>query len=333
MKVTKIYTPDEIAGIPNASDLDIARKVLIQNLSLKASESILIVTDPAMEKAEAVLWFEAAKNSTPHSQMVVFAGMSENAQEPPGLVTLMMSKSKVVILQTTYSLSHTNARKLACKKGARVVSLPTVDLSLIRRTLTIDYDPIKNLSLKIALLLKSASIVHLTSPAGTDITMDLTGRDAIADTGFYSKPGDFGNLPAGEAFIAPVEGSAEGVFVVDGAFAGLNLDKPLKIVVKNGRAVEIKGGQAAGKLEGFLEKNGPDARNIAELGIGTNPKADPKGNLIEAEKAYGTVHIALGNNATFGGTVNVPFHSDGVILSPTLKLDGKIILDNGQFAL
>ena len=58
------------------------------------------------------------------------------------------------------------------------------------------------------------------------------------------KKGDFSNLPAGEAYIAPVEGTAHGLIVVDGAMAGVGkVLKPLKLFVKNGYVTKIEGGK------------------------------------------------------------------------------------------
>ncbi|MBI4130512.1 aminopeptidase [Candidatus Roizmanbacteria bacterium] len=172
----------------------------------------------------------------------------------------------------------------------------------------------------------------MTSPNGTNLTLDLTGRTAIADTGLYHNPGDFGNLPAGETFIAPVEGKSYGTIVFDGCFADIELDAPITITVKNGVATDITGGEAARLLNQRLARVGKKgAYSIAEFGIGTNKTARLGNNLLEVEKVYGTCHIALGNNATFGGEVDVPFHSDGVILQPTIEIDGKVILKNRNF--
>lgn len=77
------------------------------------------------------------------------------------------------------------------------------------------------------------------------------------------------------------------------------------------------------------------SRNIAELGIGTNDKAKRPDNILESEKILGTVHVALGDNSSFGGEVRVPFHQDFVFFMPTLRLTYKdkkeeVILDRGN---
>lgn len=330
MNTIKHYQASQVFPV-DADLIEVGRRVLESNMKLNKNENLLIVADPTMEAVEAAIWFEAGKTITNQTTMLVFSGMTENAQEPPDQVAKALAQADVALLHTTYSLSHTKTRKKACATGTRIATLPGVSLEIIKRTLAIDYHPVAHLSEKLAIVLADANHVHMTSPGGTNLKLSITDRPVIADSGFCHQPGSFGNLPAGETFVAPVEGSANGLWVVDGSFAGLNLDKPIHITVKAGLATKISGGKAAQQLERLLGQVGPEAHNIAELGFGTNPQADPKGKLIEAEKALGTVHLALGNNAGFGGTVATPFHSDGVILNPTVFVDGKKILQDGKY--
>jgi leucyl aminopeptidase (aminopeptidase T) len=146
--------------------------------------------------------------------------------------------------------------------------------------------------------------------------------------------GSFGNLPAGEAYLAPLEGKSHGVMVVEWGSTS-KLDEPLRIFVENGRVAWIEGtDQLRAKLEAKFAEN-TNCRNIAELGIGTNEKASRPDNVLEAEKILGTIHIALGDNSGFGGQVSAPFHEDYVFYRPTLTLvmaDGgeQIIIDDGH---
>src|SRR3989338_8622413 len=131
--------------------------------------------------------------------------------------------------------------------------------------------------------------------------------------------------------LAPVEGTANGAYVVDASFAGIGkLKSPIKIYVKNGRAVKIYG-EKADVLNELLDSAGKDARNIAEFGIGTNEKAKITGNILEDEKVIGTCHIALGNNVGFGGKTSVQLHLDGIIKNTTIFVDENKIIDKGKF--
>jgi len=171
----------------------------------------------------------------------------------------------------------------------------------------------------------------VTTALGTDITMSLEGRQCHEDHGIVRNPGEFTNLPAGEAYLAPVEGTARGRIVVDGSAAGVGIVKqPITLIVEAGYATEITGGAEADKLKEITAEFGKDGRNIAELGIGTNDKAILTGLVLEDEKVMGTVHIAIGDNASMGGKVSVPSHLDLVIKAPTLLLDGREIIKDGK---
>jgi len=310
----------------------LAQSVFQQCFGLKPQESVLIVTDTGKRK-EAALLLEAARLVTPKAQQIEFFGMTENAQEPPEEVAEEMKRADVALLVTTYSLSHTQARKKACLAGARIASLPGITVDMITRTLTINYQTVADLSSKVARALTKGNRVKIISPGGTKLNLSIAGRRGIADTGQFTQPGDFGNLPAGESFVAPLEKSVNGIIIFDGAFADIELDSPIKLEIKNGRAVKISGGRAAAALNRLIKQIGPKAERIGEFGIGTNAAAQLSPEVLEAEKVYGTAHLALGNNVGFGGKINVPFHSDGIILKPTVTIDGRVILKDNKIIL
>ncbi len=76
-----------------------------------------------------------------------------------------------------------------------------------------------------------------------------------------------------------------------------------------------------------------DVYNIAEFAVGLNNKAKIIGNILEDEKVYGTAHVALGNNKSYGGKIDVPIHLDGVFDKPTVFIDNKKIMDNGKLII
>jgi leucyl aminopeptidase (aminopeptidase T) len=203
------------------------------------------------------------------------------------------------------------------------------------RTLRADYYEIARRSKKIAEILTQGSKVRITTAIGMDVTLDIRGREGHADTGLNHNPGDFSNLPAGEGYIAPVEGKSEGAVVIDGSMAGIGKlkDEVIRAVIKDGFATEISGGEAAEKLLSLIEPFGKLAFNVAELGIGTNDKAQVTGNVLEDEKIMGTVHIAFGDNKSMGGGVRVASHLDGVIMQPTVYVDDKLIMRDGELVI
>ena len=90
-------------------------------------------------------------------------------------------------------------------------------------------------------------------------------------------------------------------------------------------------GERAEEVIKRLDRVGPMAYLVAELGIGLNPKAKVTGNILEDEKVIGTAHIAVGNNLSYGGDNDVPLHLDGVITRPDIYADGKKLMQKGRF--
>jgi leucyl aminopeptidase (aminopeptidase T) len=301
-------------------------------LRVQKNELLLVVTDTELaEIGEALM--EAGHDLGAVPIMMKIYPLSRNGEEPPEPVARAMAESDVVVAPTSKSISHTAARRNACAAGTRVATMPGITKDTMIRGLNADYYAIAERTKRVTELLTAAKVARVTTAAGTDITIPIDGIDAIASTGLFFEPGAFGNLPSGEAYLMPVEGGSEGVFVVDGSMAGIGDlagKTPITIRVEKGYAVEITGGPEADLLRSKLEPLGTAAFNTAELGVGTNDAARIIGNILEDEKVMGTVHIALGNNISMGGTVDVPIHLDGIIKDPTLTLDGTPIMEKGK---
>ena len=300
-------------------------------MGVKQSESVLIVTDgPRVKIAEAIR--KAADEVAKETLLMVMRERTRHGEEPPKAVEKAMCAADVVLAPTTYSLTHTQARLRATEAGARIATMPMITEGMMMRgAMLADYKKVRALTMKVAQLLNKASEVEIETRVGTKLRMSIAKRKAHPDTGIFHNPGDFGNLPAGEAFIAPVEGSGEGVALIDGSMVDM-LHAPTRIEVHEGRAMKILGGPAR-KLNKILKAAGQDAYNLAEFGIGTNYAARLIGNVLEDEKVLGTCHIALGDNSTFGGRVKAGIHVDGIIKHPTIKLDGKIMMRDGKLKL
>jgi leucyl aminopeptidase (aminopeptidase T) len=299
-------------------------------LGIKATETLLVLTDPKASRIARVL----AEVAQPLAREVVLMEYGErelNGQEPPSPVPATMAAVDAVLAVTTKSITHTAARRAATAAGARVATMPGITEDCLIRTMNADYRAIAERTLRVTALLSRASVARLTTRLGTDLTLPIEGIPAIPSTGLILQPGQWGNIPSGEAYLRPEEGKTEGVVVVDGALAGIGTVKtPVRITVKAGFAVEVAGGEEAERFAAQLEKVGRQARNVAELGVGTNDRAVLTGKILEDEKILGTVHVAFGNNASMGGTVDIPFHVDGIVLNPTLELDGEVILREGK---
>jgi len=306
--------------------------VMQRCLAVGPADRVLVVADTHTREL-GTLFFSGALRFTREANLIVMPPTARDGAEPPSEVAAAMCAATVCLLPVSKSLTHTHARKAASSAGARVASMPSITYEMAMRTMAVDYHGIARVSRLLADRITQGRTVRLTAPAGTDLTFSVAGRTAHADTGVLTERGRIGNLPAGEAFVAPLEGTAEGTLVIDAAslIHGAPVDPPMLIAVRGGVAREVTGAGAP-ELERIFREVGDGARNIAELGIGTNPAARVTGNVLESEKVVGTAHVALGNNFFMGGTVDVPFHSDGVIARPTIAVDGRPLMIDGRFA-
>jgi leucyl aminopeptidase (aminopeptidase T) len=303
--------------------------VLGDCLAVQAGESVLVVTDPKRRSiAEALV-----EQSRFMGAETVFAEMSEretNGTEPPDVVAAAMLECDVCVAPTTKSLSHTQARFAANERGARIATMPQVTEDMLVRMMAPDYAEVRRRSGAVAKLLTDGREVHITSGAGTDVTFLVEGRRGLADDGDLRAHGAFGNLPAGEGFVAPVENMTQGRIVFDGSIWPMGkLADPLTVEIEHGYAAKMTGGAAA-EFQSIVEPYGREAFAVAELGIGTNECARLSGNVLEDEKILGTIHVAFGDNHSFGGTIRVSSHQDGIVLKPTVRIDGTTVLEDGE---
>ncbi|MGQ9788837.1 MAG: aminopeptidase [Candidatus Hadarchaeaceae archaeon] len=308
-----------------------ARIVVNTCMAIRRGEKVLIITDPPkMKIAETIA--SVARETRAEVTLICMPVGERHGQEPPDPVALAMTYYDAIIAPTTYSLTHTQARLRACRAGARVATMPGVTEKMMQRgAMLANYREVARLTKKVAAILDQASEVEVKTKAGTDLNFSIRGRKTHPDTGQFHRPGDFGNLPAGEAFIAPVEGSGEGKVVVDGSIIDNTLGRT-EITIEKGTAVKISG-DSAKKVTEMLNKAGPKARNLAEFGVGTNPNAKLIGQVLEDEKVLGTCHVALGDNSTFGGRVKAGIHIDGIFKKPTVWLDGKLLMEEGRLLI
>ncbi|MEZ5078139.1 MAG: aminopeptidase [Solirubrobacterales bacterium] len=311
-------------------DLDRAVRTVVRNcMGVSPGEEVLVVCNPVTEEIGALMRIEAQGDGA-DATLAVISERDSAAAEPPHAVAAAMAAADVVLAPTIQSLSHTAARREASEAGVRIGTLPGVTEDMLSRLMNIDLAELRRRGWAVVAALNGGAEARITCRHGTDLRLGLGERTGIVDAGELSNRGAFGNLPCGEGFIAPIEGSAEGTLVVDGSIAGIGLlDTPVSLSVREGHLTEATGGDGAALME-LLSAHGEDGTNVAELGIGTNEEAILTGNVLEDEKILGTAHVAFGASAAIGGTVQVPVHLDCVLLEPTVEIDGEAILSGGE---
>lgn len=301
---------------------DAAVTAIEQCMALTAAESCAVVTDDERRPIGEAL-YGVASDITDDAVILQYPPGPQHGAEPPEPVAGAMAASDVVIAPTTKSISHTRARGRANDAGARVATMPGITEEIMVTGLDADYEAIGRACDEVLEQVADATEIHVTTPAGTDITFEPGDREWIADTGLVHEPGDFSNLPAGEVFVSPE--TANGTYVVDGTIRPYGrLDgREITITVEDGYVTGIDDEEIRTQVEEAAEAVGRDAYNLAELGIGTNVGVrELVGSTLLDEKAAGTVHVAIGDDAGIGGTTDAPIHMDGILLDPTVTADG-----------
>jgi leucyl aminopeptidase (aminopeptidase T) len=303
--------------------------VINRCLAVRAGEEVVVVGDRSTADIATALR-DAAERAGADATLTLATARDIDGAEPSAAVAAALAAADVFIAPTSWSISHTRARKAASDAGTRGATMPGVTADMLARLMSCDFDLMGERSRKVAELLTDADQAHVTCPLGTNLRLDLAGRAAIADDGLLTEPGAFGNLPCGEGFIAPIGGDGV-LYAASLAKIGLS-DPPARLTVEGGRLVAAD--QPTGEaLMQRLTAAGELGTNLAELGVGTNERARLTGNILEDEKMLGTVHVAFGASAGIGGTVSVPVHLDVLVLDATLTVDGTPVLEDGRFLL
>lgn len=358
---------------------------IVQNVcKIKKNERVLIIANPSTAAisqdiykasneagAKTVLMFQNPKTSFDNAEAEVLAAIASNPDVCFSISEIKLGKDPVTTANPVKDEKGNEYHSqfdylMEGKKTMRGVWTPGITQDMYNRTVNIDYNELKSRCEKLGKLFKGAVSIHVTAPAGTNLTIPVYGRSLMYDNGDFSVPGSGGNIPAGEVFISPVVGNkentgCEGVIVYDGSMTFSDgdsiLETPIKCKVEKGYVTDITGGaealrllktiveaearSLAMELEGKIQKGmGPvfkrNARNIGELGIGLNPSAQITGNMLEDEKAFRTCHFAIGEN--YDNDAPSLIHLDGVVRNPTIIIvydDGstRTILDGGNLSI
>ena len=311
-----------------------AKAILDDCACVKAGEQVLIITDTELFKIGQVL-AAAVYERDAEPIMAVIKPREMDGQEPPVPVAEAMKRADVVLAPVSRSITHTRAVKEAASAGARILVMTAfTERLMISGGIEADFRDQRPVCEKLADLFTEADTVKLTTLAGTDLAMNIEGRRGNALTCVVDKPGMFSPVPNIEANVSPIEGSAEGKIVVDASipYIGIGLlREPVKMTVNKGFITEIQGGYQAEVLRRDLEsKNDPNVYNIAELGVGLNPRSEMTGIMLDDEGVLGSAHIGIGTSITLGGKLKAAVHYDLVLWKPTIRLDGKMVIENGE---
>jgi leucyl aminopeptidase (aminopeptidase T) len=337
-----------------------ARIAIEVSLKVKPGEQVLIVTNPGRDvSAIARALYDAALDAGGRPVLIYQPAKTQLDFAEPAVIAAFSARPEVVISMSAEKLGkdemgiakpyeykgsrydHIFHLQMYGEKTCRSFWSPSTSIDSFIHTVPIDYGELKRRCAGIKAVLDDAVSVRITGPGGTDAVFGLKNRRAFSDDGDFSAGGAGGNLPAGETFISPENGTAGGIIVFDGSISlhkgDIVIREPIRCVLEKGFVREITGGEEAAALRHTvetaernaqeMEKAGKlpagqgeiyarNARNIGEIGIGLNPAARITGSMLEDEKAFHTCHFAVGLN--YDRDAPALIHLDGLVKNPTI---------------
>tara|TARA_R110000796_G_scaffold252646_1_gene390318 strand:- start:16549 stop:17505 length:957 start_codon:yes stop_codon:yes gene_type:complete len=313
-----------------------ARKVLRVLGDATPDTNILILHDPYTARNAKALAIAASEIGAQFSLLQEMPGQHHGSQLSP-IAAVAMRTADLVVAPMRNNIAHTEARRTAQDEaGTRVICLPeaTSDDFFLAPGWNADFEALRPQIDALAEALDRADTARVTSRHGTDISMSIKGRRGRSLNGFANTI----DISAGyclEASIAPVEGTANGVIVVDASIPGLGLIGPDPVVIhyKDGLATSIEGGSEADRFRELLASfDDPNVYNLGELGVGMNPNCRLDGTMLSDESVWGGFQLALGSSAP-GGNCKAAAHYDTVLTGATLELDGQVVFDDQTLRL
>jgi leucyl aminopeptidase (aminopeptidase T) len=302
---------------------------------------VVMVADTNTDEAVVEAVAEAVRRHGAEPTVAIMTPRAANGHEPTAPIAEAMRRADLTVDLTTRALGHTDIVGEIRNAGGRVIYMNGLTRELLRgEAVRADVREMVALGKRLRAAWGAAGTVRVTSDQGTDLVADIRGREGFyiaveierTDENFMTEAA----FPDGEAGVAPVEGTGEGVVVWDTSAEMLGaLEEPIQLTIEGGRIASIEGGRQADELVHIVDELGDKhARNCpAEISIGLNPNVRPSGNMREDKKLRGSCHIALGSSAEDGGTLRSNVHIDGVVRRPTIHLDGDVVVRDGEIVL
>ncbi len=306
-----------------------AERAILGALRLRPEESFLLITDrQKMGIAEALAgWAQRAGAET---TTYLMTETLRPITRPTRLFADMIRKADAVVYMLEGRIEEKPFRGFMVAEGTkhgRICMMPGLTRDMMERLVDIDFKALDAFTRKVIRAVKDADDVLVTNPRGTRISFSVKGREWHNDNGDIRGKGRHGNLPAGECYTAPVEETFTGKIVIS-----LIDDKLGRGVLEFAKGKLVKwSGKGIGEV---VKTIGGDESGliIGEFGIGTNRRAKISANMLEAEKAFGTVHFAIGDSYGLGRNKS-RFHFDALVDEVTIRAKGKTVAKNGRFLI
>jgi len=307
--------------------------------SIKPGEKVLVLSDTAIDRKMLEYVTAAAHAVGGEAAIMIYKTQKEVDMEPPAHVAAAMRESDVIISFPLMYILHTKAYIEALEAGARILELTGMDPEMMIRLIgKVDYEAMCELGNKLRDLTAKAREVRVETAKGTNLVFENDPkRPVYHNDGIVKEEGIYKPL-GGQISWAPIEETINGVMIVDGFIwppdeLGV-LKEEVKLVIKNGRIVEVSGGKEASIFKKWLESfNDEKMYYVAHASWGFHPNARLRGIPLEDERVYGGIEFGFGSQSPkFKGKVgSAKAHTDVSILNPTVYFDGEVVVKNGRF--
>ncbi|GAB4528468.1 MAG: aminopeptidase [Anaerolineae bacterium] len=316
-----------------------ARKLVNDVMLTKAGEDVVITADTSSDWRVVEATAQAAFAAGARPTVVWYESRPDAVMEPPAPVAGAIREADVWIEYAVAYLLHTKAYKQALAQGCRYICLTGMDVDMMVRTVAqVDYPKMIDLSHVLGRLILGADQIRVTSPGGTDLVATMGGRPMRYSGKLADTPGEPIML-GGQISWCPLEETIEGTVVFDGAIwppkeLGL-LRSPVSLTLEKGRVTEIKGGHEAKTFERWFASIGnPNIYRLAHYSLGFNPGVTRcTGRIVEDERVFGCIEFGIGSQGQqiTGSGWDAGGHTDGIVLNPSIYLDGQAIEEEGHY--
>jgi aminopeptidase len=322
-----------------------ARNAVRVCLNIQPHERVTIITDRDCEEIAASLAHEVREVGAPFQTFVLEEIATRPLVDLPAAVAADMERSQVSIFAVHVQAHELQSRMqmtdIVNRRRMRHAHMVNINHRIMREGMRADYHRVDRISQNVIDLVRAASEVRATTPAGSDFLATLNPEYKWLKTSGLISPDKWGNLPGGEVFTTP--GEVNGTFVIDGVvgdylceqFGNLK-DTPLTVRIAGSRLTEAFSEHKALE-DAFWRYTHTDENSdrVGEFAIGTNVElTEVIGHILQDEKFPG-IHLAFGNpyGAHTGADWYSSTHIDVVGTRFDIWVDGQQIMREGRFLI
>ncbi len=277
-----------------------------------------------------------------HAVPIRSTGASQALAGHPAVIAALAA-SDLVIDCTVEGLLHSPELGQVLAGGARVLMISNEHPEVLER---IGWDPDMPRRVELGYQwLSSASLMRVTSAAGTDLSVQLKGAAAAGSTGLTSGPGSIAHWPGGLVAAFPAAHTVNGTVVLAPGDMNLTfntlIQSPVVLHIADDHIERIEGdGVDAILFRSYLAAFGDrESYATSHVGWGMNQLARwDSSQLYDRRETWGTEARVYAGNFVYSTGANelagrfTAGHFDLPMRNCTIALDGEVVVAEGVLA-